>query len=46
MPQLAGANGFALFSRYSLLGTAEQLLGLPALGQAASAMTLTSAFNL
>jgi hypothetical protein len=35
-----------LFNHYSLLGTAEQLLGLPTLGQAASYPTLTSAFNL
>jgi hypothetical protein len=35
-----------LFNHYSLLATAEQLLGLPALGQAASATTMTAAFNL
>jgi phospholipase C len=42
----AGATSGTLFNHYSLLGTTEQLLGLPALGQAASATTLTSAFNL
>ena len=42
----AGSTSATLFNHYSLLGTAEQLLGLPALGQAASATTLTSAFNL
>jgi phosphatidylinositol-3-phosphatase len=42
----AGATSATLFNHYSLLATAEQLLGLPALGQAASATTMTSAFNL
>jgi hypothetical protein len=42
----AGARSGTLFSHYSLLGTTEALLGLPKLGQAASAATLTSAFNL
>jgi len=42
----AGSTSGTLFSHYSLLGTAEQLLGVAALGQAASATTLTSAFNL
>ncbi|HZP51730.1 alkaline phosphatase family protein [Actinocrinis sp.] len=42
----AGSTSGTLFNHYSLLGTAEQLLGLPALGQAASYPTLTSAFNL
>ena len=41
-----GATSSTLFNHYSLLGTTEQLLGLPALGLAASATTLTSAFNL
>jgi len=41
-----GATSGALFNHYSLLGTAEQLLSLPALGQAASTPTMTSAFNL
>jgi phospholipase C len=43
---VAGTNSSALFNHYSLLGTTEQLLGLPALGQAASTTTMTSAFNL
>jgi phosphatidylinositol-3-phosphatase len=42
----AGSTSGTLFNHYSLLGTAEQLLGLPALGQAASATTMTAAFNL
>jgi phosphatidylinositol-3-phosphatase len=41
-----GVQSATLFSHYSLLGTTEQLLGLPLLGQAASAATMTSAFNL
>jgi hypothetical protein len=36
----------ALFNHYSLLGTAEELLGLPRLGVVASVPTMTSAFNL
>jgi hypothetical protein len=35
-----------LFNHYSLLGTAEQLLGLPLLGQASSYSTMTAAFHL
>jgi phospholipase C len=42
----AGSTSGTLFNHYSLLGTAEQLLGLPLLGQAASTATMTSAFNL
>lgn len=42
----AGTKSGTLFNHYSLLATAEQLLGLPFLGQAASAPTMTSAFNL
>jgi len=42
----AGASSGALFNHYSLLGTTEQLLGLPALGQAATSPTMTTAFNL
>ena len=42
----AGATSATLFNHYSLLGTAEQLLGLAELGQAASYPTLVSAFNL
>ena len=41
-----GSTSATLFNHYSLLGTAEQLLSLPALGAAASAPTMTSAFNL
>jgi phospholipase C len=42
----AGATSATLFNHYSLLGTTEQLLGLPALGEAASYPTMTAAFNL
>jgi hypothetical protein len=42
----AGSQSGALFNHYSLLLTTEQLLGLPALGQAAGANTMLSAFNL
>ena len=42
----AGTKSATLFNHYSLLGTAEQLLGLPKLGKASSATTLTAAFNL
>jgi phospholipase C len=42
----AGGSSATLFNHYSLLATAEQLLGLPFLGQAASYPTMTSAFNL
>ena len=41
-----GTRSATLFNHYSLLGTAEQLLGLPPLGRAASFPTMTSAFNL
>jgi phosphatidylinositol-3-phosphatase len=41
-----GTRSAALFNHYSLLGTAEKLLGLPALGKAASFPAMTSAFNL
>jgi len=41
-----GVTSRAFFSHYSLLGTTEQLLGLPRLGQAASAPLMTSAFRL
>jgi phosphatidylinositol-3-phosphatase len=41
-----GTKSGALFNHYSLLATAEQLLGLPRLGKAASARTMTAAFNL
>jgi hypothetical protein len=36
----------ALFNHYSLLGTAEELLGRPWLGVASSVPTMTSAFHL
>jgi phospholipase C len=42
----AGSASGTLFNHYSLLGTAEQLLGLPRLGQAASYPTMTKAFHL
>jgi len=42
----AGTKSGTLFNHYSLLATAEHLLGLPALRQAASATTMTAAFNL
>jgi hypothetical protein len=42
----AGSTSATMFSHYSLLATTEQLLGLPALGRAASAATMTAAFNL
>jgi phospholipase C len=42
----AGVRSAAFFSHYSLLATAEQLLGLPKLGQAASSPTMTAAFHL
>jgi phosphatidylinositol-3-phosphatase len=41
-----GARSGTLFNHYSLLATAEQLLHLSKLGQAASTTTMTSAFNL
>jgi len=41
-----GARSGTKFNHYSLLGTAEQLLRLSKLGQAASAPTMTKAFNL
>jgi phospholipase C len=42
----AGARSARLFNHYSLLATAEQLLGLPKLGRAASNSSMVSAFNL
>jgi hypothetical protein len=41
-----GTQSATLFNHYSLLATAEQLLGLPKLGVAKSATTITAAFNL
>jgi len=42
----AGSKSGTLFNHFSLLATTEQLLGLAKLGQAASAATMTKAFNL
>jgi phosphatidylinositol-3-phosphatase len=42
----AGSTSSTLFNHYSLLGTTEHLLGLPALGAASSAALMTSAFKL
>jgi hypothetical protein len=42
----AGSTSATQFNHYSLLATTEKLLGLPALGSAASAATMTAAFNL
>ena len=42
----AGTRSGTLFNHYSLLGTAEELLGLPRLGQASSYPTMTAAFRL
>jgi phospholipase C len=42
----AGTKAGTLFNHFSLLATTEQLLGLARLGQAASATTMTKAFNL
>lgn len=41
-----GTKSATLFNHWGLLGTAEQLLGLPKLGMASTATTLTSAFKL
>ncbi|HWX74552.1 MAG TPA: alkaline phosphatase family protein, partial [Solirubrobacteraceae bacterium] len=40
------ARSATLFNHYSLLRSSEQLLGLPALGEAASANSMLAAFNL
>jgi hypothetical protein len=42
----AGTNSSTLFSHYSLLRSTEQLLGVPALGEAGSAPSMLSTFNL
>jgi phospholipase C len=42
----AGTTSSTFFNHYSLLGTTEQLLGLPKLAQAASSPTMTAAFHL
>ena len=43
---VAGSTSGRLFNHYSLLGTAEQLLKLPKLGQAADFPTMIHAFHL
>jgi phosphatidylinositol-3-phosphatase len=42
----AGTKSGTFFDHYSLLGTTEQLLGLPRLASASSAKTMTAAFHL
>lgn len=42
----AGTRSATFFNHYSLLATTEQLLGLPYLGQASSAASMKTAFNL
>jgi hypothetical protein len=42
----AGATSGSFLDHYSLLGTTEQLLGLPKLASASSAPTMTAAFHL
>ena len=42
----AGTRSGTFFDHYSLLATTEQLLGLPKLGSASSATTMTAAFHL
>ena len=42
----AGTKSGTFFDHYSLLGTTEQLLGLPRLASASSATTMTAAFHL
>jgi phospholipase C len=41
-----GTTSSTFFTHYSLLGTTEQLLGLPKLASASSATTMTAAFHL
>jgi len=43
---LPGTQSSTLFNHYSLLASTEQLLGLPALGQAAGAASMLADFNL
>jgi phospholipase C len=43
---LPGTSSSALFNHYSLLASSEQLLGVPLLGEAASAASMLSAFGL
>jgi phosphatidylinositol-3-phosphatase len=42
----AGTTSGTSFNHYSLLGTAEQLLGLPRLGHASSYPAMSAAFRL
>ncbi len=42
----AGGRSADLFNHYSLLATAEEMLGLPKLGQAAVNASMVKAFNL
>jgi phosphatidylinositol-3-phosphatase len=42
----AGTTSSTFFNHYSLLGTTEQMLGLPKLDQAANSATMTAAFHL
>jgi phospholipase C len=42
----AGTRSADLFNHYSLLATAEEMLGLPKLGQAAASASMMGAFNL
>jgi phosphatidylinositol-3-phosphatase len=41
-----GTQSATLFNHYSLLGSTEQLLGVPPLGEAAAANSMLAAFNL
>jgi acid phosphatase len=43
---VAGTRSAILFNHYSLLATAEKLLGLPRLGMASSNISMASAFDL
>jgi phosphatidylinositol-3-phosphatase len=43
---VAGTQSATLFNHYSLLATTEQLLGLPALGEAAGATSMLTDFSL
>ncbi len=42
----ASTQSGTLFNHYSLLGSTEQLLGVPPLGQAAGANSMLAPFNL
>jgi hypothetical protein len=43
---VAGTQSGTLFNHYSLLGTTEQLPGVPLLGQAVGANSMLTTFNL